>query len=153
MNYFQVNNLTIESINSDKEILFYLENLNTSFIPMLSDKVNLEKYSKKIASKAFVRVIKHKDEFAGLYALYIDEITKEGYLTCIGVLEKFKGLGISSFLIDDVMVSATKGGMNKIKLEVDSINHRAIKFYQKKGFHRLENIDNHTVSFYMMKTL
>lgn len=155
MSYSDVNdNVVLEYINSDKLLFSYLELLDSVFTPNLSTKVDLSIYSKKVSEKAFSRALKYKGEFAGLYIVYInDYINKEAYLTCIGVLEKFKGLGLSYILIDDMIKESIDSGMETIRLEVDQINHRAIRFYEKNGFIKQKSITSDKSSFYMNKSL
>lgn len=155
MSYSDINdNVVLEYINSDKLLFSYLELLDSVFVPNLSTKVDLSIYSKRVSEKAFSRALKYKGEFAGLYIVYInDHIKKEAYLTCIGVLEKFKGLGLSYILIDDIIKKSIDNGMKTIRLEVDQINHRAIRFYEKNGFIKEENITSDKSSFYMSKSL
>ena len=60
----------------------------------------------------------------------------EGNLVSIGVLEKYRRMGIATELLDIVYEMAAQRGVTSINLEVRESNFPAISFYEKEGFIR-----------------
>lgn len=119
---------------SEIDIKNHLDKSNESFIPPLSERVNIEEYSKKIKQKAltFEAWVDHK--LIALIALYKNENDNIGYITSVSVLPFFKGKRITSRLLDYVIKSTTDDGFNKIQLEVNKSNIPAISLYKKYHF-------------------
>lgn len=61
----------------------------------------------------------------------IDEDTIE--LSGIMVLESVTRKGVGTVLFERVMLAAMQGGFRKIVVKTETINQRAISFYQKRG--------------------
>ncbi len=158
MNYCDISKIALEHINSkengEKELFMLLQNIDSSFEPALSSYVNIEEYSSKLYANAYVCIVKYNEEFAGLYAIYLNsEKDKIAYLTLIGVLNEFKGSGLSQVLLDDMINLAQNRNMKTIKLEVKSSYDRAINFYKKNGFESCDKENENNNSFYMIKNL
>ncbi|NNC49814.1 MAG: GNAT family N-acetyltransferase [Flaviramulus sp.] len=52
----------------------------------------------------------------------------------IYLLPEFKGLGIGKLALNEIIIKATKRGINSIFLDVIDTNQNAITFYNKLGF-------------------
>ena len=55
-----------------------------------------------------------------------------GYIDVLGVLQQARGKGVANELLNEIIKSNPK--YNEIILDVDSVNHSAIKSYEKFGF-------------------
>ena len=72
---------------------------------------------------------------AGYVAFYVNDlITKTAYITMLGVVEKMRKKHVGSQLLKACLNRAAECGMEKVRLEVDKRNERAIKFYEYWGF-------------------
>ncbi|WP_165024554.1 GNAT family N-acetyltransferase [Dysgonomonas sp. ZJ279] len=140
------------SSKSSTELAGYYRLLDSSFEPPLSSYVNIDTYADKLVNNAYVAILKSKDEFVGLFAVYIND--KEGkiaYISSLAVMDKFKGSGYSKYLMDEAVNTAKQAGMQMVRFEVKSTYDRAIKFHEKYGFKRSDEkaVDDSTFYMYM----
>lgn len=66
----------------------------------------------------------------------ISEIAKEGYVTNVAVLERFRNRGIGTKLLQYV-INSEKSNLEFISLEVRVSNTNAVSLYQKLGFEKV----------------
>lgn len=71
--------------------------------------------------------------FATTFIAWYSWIGKSLYLDDIYIIEKYRGLGLGSKLIDTVFKMAKEENCKKVKWQVSNWNKNAIKFYKKKG--------------------
>ncbi|MCD6493613.1 MAG: GNAT family N-acetyltransferase [Archaeoglobaceae archaeon] len=79
-------------------------------------------------------------EIAGFAIVYWDE--NGFYLGALGVKEKYRGKGIGKELVKKCVEFAKKKGYNKVWLEVNVDNKKAIEIYKNMGF-RIEETIRH----------
>jgi len=131
---------------SEHEILNHLFECNNSFIPPLSNKVDLLSYSKKIVEKAITFEVWHEDKLAGLIAAYFNDTEKRaGYITNVSILPEFTGRGIGSELLLYCINFAVKEDYYEISLEVNKLNLRAISLYKKHNFVQMDERDDNII--------
>ena len=76
----------------EKDIIEHLRECNDSFIPPLSDRVELVTYSKKLFEKAVTFEAWEKKKLIGLLAIYLnDEEIESAYITNVRLLEDHFG--------------------------------------------------------------
>jgi ribosomal protein S18 acetylase RimI-like enzyme len=71
----------------------------------------------------------------------------EYYLSNIAVYPEFRSLGLGTKLLSEIEREARKAGSNKIVLDVETSNQRAIKLYERIGY----TIKRRTPSFKISK--
>ena len=133
-------------INTAKEhnIFEHLKLCDKQFITPLSLRVNIGEYSKKLAGNA--RLFEAWDEanLVGLVAMYIDN-DEEGFITNVSVCEEYMGKGIATMIFNLLIINSIESGVKTLRLEVYSINHVAIKLYEKFGFKKYIEKDDSLV--------
>ena len=118
-----------------KEIFFHLNECNNSFVPALSEKVNLEEYAKKIAELAVTFEAWSGKVLAGLVAAYLNNQENHmGYITSVSTLNGYKGNGIAKELLNICARYAREHHFTVLELEVSNDNRPAIQLYKKCGF-------------------
>lgn len=60
----------------------------------------------------------------------------------ISIINDFQGIGLGTFLINEVLAYASKMGISQVELNVASENDRAIRLYDKLGFVKVGEIPN-----------
>ncbi|MBP3581248.1 MAG: ribosomal protein S18-alanine N-acetyltransferase [Clostridia bacterium] len=86
------------------------------------------------SSTLFYYVLKLDNKVIGFYECSI--ISPEAELFDIAISKDFQGQGYSNLLMQNLIDVCKKCGCNTIFLEVNSINHKAIKLYEKFGFNK-----------------
>lgn len=71
--------------------------------------------------------------FATWFFAYYSWTGRAVYLDDLYVLEKYRGLGIGSKLLDKVIETAKNADCKKLRWQVSSWNTKAIEFYKKRG--------------------
>lgn len=71
--------------------------------------------------------------FATTFVAWYSWIGKSFYLDDLYILEKYRGKGLGSRMIDEVVEMAKKENCKKVKWMVSKWNKNAIDFYKKKG--------------------
>ncbi len=131
-------NKTLElSLNraDTSQIANHLRECDGLFIPPLSERVEVNEYSQKIASLATRFEAWTEDGLAGLLAAYCnDQSQATAYITSLSVSPRFQGQGVAAKLLNNCISYLTQLGFIAIKLEVNRHNTKAMNLYEKYGF-------------------
>ncbi|SFP73066.1 GNAT family N-acetyltransferase [Parafilimonas terrae] len=71
--------------------------------------------------------------FATWFIAYYSWTGKAIYLDDLYVLEKYRGLGIGSKLLDQLIATAKEENCKKLRWQVSNWNKKAIEFYKMRG--------------------
>jgi len=135
-----------EHLKSD-EIFRLIQSLDSSFANKLQESVDLNKYSKKLATYATFEIARINDDIHGIIAFYINKENKEIYIPYVCVNTFKRHLGIAKSLLESICEYAQLEKMS-IALEVRKTNINAIKLYNTFGF-QIEK--ENEVKYYMKK--
>lgn len=139
-----MNEFTIEHISlgmcDTRKIFEYFTSSNQEFIPALDERVNLEEYVEKIAKNADIFWIKNQEKVCGMCAIYFN-IGIDAFITSINIRQEFQRKGCAQLLINRVINEAKRRDIKKIRLKVYQENSKAINFYDKVGFIKVENAE------------
>ena len=120
---------------SEDEIFTHLLECNENFKPPLTDRVNIEEYSRKILKKSITFEAWFEHSLIGLIAAYFNESpVLSVFITNVSVLKDFMNMGIASELLRNCISYAKKENMAEINLEVNKESINAIGLYRKFGF-------------------
>lgn len=129
-------------IGSEKlyDVLFAIEN---QWHPSMADNADfLRSYAEKVYEHALVFGILENNSIVGLAAFYANDIvSKQSYLTYIGLFEQYTSKGIGTILLLLCEKTAKARQMTKMKLEVEKNNERAIRFYNNNGYLPMDEDD------------
>ncbi len=142
--------MEIQKLELPEEIFELLVHYDTSSTRNISDRVDsLEDYSEKLSQFAENYVVYWRDELAGFFSFYCNDVVeKRAYLTLIAVEEKYRGMKLGSQIEQFICKECEKKQMKRICLEVD-INNSAMCFYEKRGFHTVGDASEYSI--YMEK--
>ncbi|MBE5948037.1 MAG: GNAT family N-acetyltransferase [Lachnospiraceae bacterium] len=144
--------LCIRNVHNTHEKQLALKICDEAFLESIIKRKDYQNLFSKINKFAEFIVAYYRGELVGFSAMYAnDKIDKTAYITLIAVRTEFQGIHIGEALIKKCEEIALKKEMVAIKLEVNKSNTRAISFYRKNGFDKLE--DDTQTSFYMLKKL
>ncbi len=117
------------------ELEVHLIHCDSSFVPPLSDRVDIRHYAEKLIDKSVRFEAWHGDELIGLVAVYCnDPINLTAFITSVSVLPAWQGHGIAANLLDNCLEHVRQQGFSVLKLEVNSHNQAAVALYRKYGF-------------------
>ncbi len=120
---------------SVEEIDEHLRKCDADFVPLLSSRVKINDYAKKIVSKAMRFEAWSNGVLIGLVAAYCNDQEKGiAYITSVSLMKKWMGKGIAAHLMSQCIKHAHTLGMWQVCLEVASDNMSAIRLYEKCGF-------------------
>lgn len=128
-------NYTKNESNYEK-ILSHLKLCNSNFTPKLSERLNLEVYSKKIEENSVkFEAWNEMNQLIGLVACYFNNDQVDfGFITNVSVIKNYQGNGIANVLIQNCISYTKVGNKLSLQLEVIETNVSAIRLYEKNGF-------------------
>ena len=146
--------MRIEEISSSKEMREILDEFADSFIPSLYETVeNIPLYAEKLAENSKNLVICHNDEKVGFICFYANDLkNKKAFISLICVKEEYQKNGYATVLLKK-MFEFCKDSMSSVELEVYADNVKAIEFYKKNGFQKIEKQSGNPKTFFMRKAL
>jgi ribosomal protein S18 acetylase RimI-like enzyme len=105
------------------------------FVPPLAERVDIEAYADKIASRATRFEAWADGTLIGLVAIYANDPTGEGaFLTSVSTAPEHQGQGVASALLARAIELTRRQGFKRLALEVDSANIAAVRMYTRAGF-------------------
>lgn len=119
-----------------KNISNHLDKVDSLFVPSLSSYVDLDKYSKKIFENADRVELWRNEELVGLLAFYTN--LNSVFITNVSLDRSLQGLGFGAKMFNKLFEIIKDKNIEKVNLEVNSKNKKAINFYKSMGFD-LEN--------------
>lgn len=112
---------------NDIEDIYNIE--KNAFITPWSKKSFEEELNNKKATYLLISLENETIGFVGFW-----ELEEEAHITNIAVKEEYKGLGVGSYLIEELINRCKDKKIQDITLEVRVKNYSAIKLYKKYGF-------------------
>jgi GNAT superfamily N-acetyltransferase len=120
---------------SKEDLLAHLSRCDSGFVPLLSNRVEIGAYVRKIVDRAERFEAWSSGELVGLVAAYCNASDRDSaFITSVSVLPGWQGKGIASQLMANCMACVRELSFERIKLEVDGNNEAAIALYAKYGF-------------------
>lgn len=117
------------------ELEVHLTHCDSSFVPPLTDRVNIQHYAEKLIDKSLRFEAWHREQLIGLIAVYCNDPSKlTAFITSVSVLPAWRGHGIAANLLANCLDHVRQLGFAVLKLEVDSRNQTAVALYRKHGF-------------------
>ena len=132
-------------LHDERSLLLFLNKVDKDFSPPLSSKVDLKDYILKIQEKAELITEEQNGLIRGLVILYCNDFeTKIAYISLVGDLPEFRGMGIAKICMSQAINVAKEKGMKRIMIH--SNNPVAVKIYNDLGFHIIEDGDRKLMS-------
>ena len=124
-----------ENQSNLNDVLQHLKACDDTFMPPLSNRVELKAYALKIFDKANRFEAWQDVEMVGLIAAYCNDPEKKtAFITSVSVTPSCHGMGIASRLMEQCIRKLKSHSFKRLQLEVASNNLPAIRLYQKFGF-------------------
>lgn len=141
-----------ESRSSDIEE--HLIKCSENFVPSLDSYVDIPSYAIKLEKFADTFEAWYKSELICLIACYLNDRERgDGFITNVSTIKHFQGKGIARKILVDLFNYATQKNFNTLSLEVHKNNLKAIDFYTKIGFHKVNQTkkNNSNLMFMALK--
>lgn len=127
--------IKIENSNNNLEkcVIEFLKKIDSLFKIPLSQKIDLEEYSKKIVRNADVFLALDNESIVGIVVGYNnDKELKISNMSILVVLNEYQGKGIARKLVNNFLDLAKNKKMEKVKLS--TVDARALKLYESLNF-------------------
>ena len=119
--------------NLEKDIMEFLKKIDSLFKIPLSQKIDLEEYSKKIVRNADVFLALDNESIVGIVVGYNnDKEFKISNMSILAVLNEYQGKGVARRLVNNFLDLAKNKKMEKVKLS--TVDARALKLYESLNF-------------------
>ena len=118
----------------ETKIKQHLIETDSYFLPNTSKRVNIDKWSKKLAANASLFVVIDKNKVVGLAAFYFNEAPDDTYGTHVCVLKEYQDEMYGVELILRMIEYAKTNGSKGFRCEIRKSNTPLVKFYKKLGF-------------------
>ena len=126
--------LTI-NLSSASQVFEHLCVCDESFVPQLSDRVNLPDYAEKIVKNATRVEIWKGEVLLALLACYTnDPSNKTAFITNVSVLPEIQGKGWGKVLLTAAIQHIKELAFKQVELEVGAMSVAARNLYLKAGF-------------------
>ena len=133
------------NVASAPVIAAHLRRCDDDFIPRLSDRIEIDEYSRKIAGRAMRFEAWAIGSLVGLVAAYFDADGHTAYITTVSVDPQHRKQGLASRLLIQCVAHAQERGYARVLLEVDRENEPAIALYEDLGF-TMADVTDRTIS-------
>ncbi len=130
---------TMDSSTID-EVYTHLIDCDNTFIPPLSQRVDLITYAEKLVTRASnFEMWNMQKHLIGLISSYMNNGgLKTVFITNVSVCPQYIGRGIAKKLLNECINEVKLRGYSKIQLEVNKQSIPAINLYYKFGFRVIE---------------
>lgn len=124
------------------EVAAHLRACDASFVPPLSERIDIDTYSAKIVDQAERFEAWTDGRLAGLVAAYCNDPARRAcFVTSVSVVPDCQGRGIASRLLGACVAHARRAGFKHVELEVNHHNTAAADLYRKQGFAAVDSRD------------
>lgn len=127
MNYKITQQVNFEEIES------FLTNIDSSFTPPLSSRVNLKEYTFKLKRNGHFLSIKKENKIVSLIVFYLNEMKTKAYVPIIGTLKEYRGQGFTSMLLTEMDKQLYASKIKEVRMET-WLNGQALLLYLKNGY-------------------
>ena len=117
-----------------EQLADHLTRCDTSFVPPLSGRVDIESYASKLSAHALRFEAWARGTLVGLVAAYPDQDAGELFITNVSVLPGWRGQGLAETLLRWCADSGRELGMRRVWLDVAPGNAVARRLYGRLGF-------------------
>src|SRR5579859_780758 len=120
---------------SEAEITAHLTACDTTFVPYLSTRVQLNQYAHKIYINALRLEAWIHDSLIGLLAVYCNDPDQRfAYITSVSVLPAWRRKRVASLLLAECVRYLRNRAFEYVELEVGIENLNAVHMYERHGF-------------------
>ena len=123
-----------------EEIEAFLWKNDKDYFEILSKRVDIEKFSRKLAKNSTCFTIYKDNTLVALATCYFNNLdTKEGYIATLTVLDGYRRKGKGSYLLFNIKEYMKRNGFKCVKVAIHKKNEISYNFYKKNGFNILQD--------------
>ena len=125
-----------------EQIYYHLKECDKWFVPALSTRIKLKKFSKKIFNTAIVFEAWDKKKLIGMVSAYFnDPYLKSGFINNVSIAKVYWKKNIAFTLLSKCIQYGENNNFSEIILEV-SKNNNALNLYKKIGFSAFKTVEH-----------
>lgn len=134
--------------SSKEDILEHLLECDQSFVPPLSNRVELSEYALKLFRNAERFEAWYMNKLIALVAVYANNLAdKTAFITSVSVMPDHMGKGLADKLLRTSFKQLKAKSFQKVFLEVSPFNEKALNLYKKLGFLFFKKKDENNLVF------
>jgi ribosomal protein S18 acetylase RimI-like enzyme len=123
-------------------IAAHLRACDRGFVPLLSERVDIDDYARKIEGNAQRFEALAGSKLVGFIAAYCNDRRKvNAFVTSVSVLPDWQRQGIAAKLLETCVEAIRTLAFERIELEVDERSTPAVTLYERFGFRRMSTKD------------
>ncbi len=129
-------NLTIKTVRLPTKVVSdFFWNHDNDYFEKLSDRIDIDDYSKKIHENATHFVIYDEENVIGFSPCYFNNVDeKKAYISSLTIRDGYRRSKLGSRLLTAIKQYADKKGFSTLLVSVHSDNQGSINFYKKNNF-------------------
>lgn len=117
------------------EVADHLQECDSSFVPPLSERVDISAYARKLATLAVRFECWDGALLVGLVASYDNDSARpSAFVTSVSTTISHQGRGIATRLLRQCVAHASRLGARAVVLEASAAQASALRLYEKIGF-------------------
>ena len=113
-----------------------IEKKNISFyLKKLSERIDIDEYSKKLQNKALHFTIYDNNKLIGFSPCYFNDTVKGvGYISSLTIRSSYRTFGLGSYLLDEIKKYAKNNDFYTVMVSIHIDNKVSSDFYRKNSF-------------------
>lgn len=121
---------------TEQQIAEHLILCDARFVPLLSSRVDIKSYAHKIVVHGERFEAWTEESLVGLVAIYCNRAAQDrAYVTSVSTVGSLPpGVHVASQLLEQGLEYLRERRFERVDLEVDKSNNRAIRLYERHGF-------------------
>ena len=123
---------------SFEQVRRFLMDTDKEFPTPLSAHVDIDAYAKKLSEFSDFSICWNGGDIIGMISCYTNR-PPLGYISNVCIKKEYQGKRVFRRLFFDLIARLTEKGFNRIQLEVDLDNIRALAIYHHLGFKEVQN--------------
>ena len=163
LNNILIDDIIIKHISEtdlrQENILNFIKLLDNDFIPPLSLRTNISRWSEKLYRKSIVLLALRKNvpnKIIGILCFYANNSNNlYSYIPFLGISKKHRRMGLARLMLNECFIILKKNNFKTIGVKTEN-NNSALEIYKKLGFKEIERLFNNEknyLSVYLVKTL
>lgn len=125
------------------DVLSFIRRVDHLFEPPLSERVNLEDYTRKLHEESFINLIIDNEKIQAVCAYYCTPRKFDfAFLSYIASIQK----GLGGLLMEEMISKCKEMGAKGIETQTWETNYKSLKLFKRYNFTEVSSVSNRNTS-------